>query len=139
MLILVGIIGAAYLHVLPVKSSSFPLYDKIGHFVLIGSAAALLHLAWRQKRVSLTLPRGRVVLIAAVSLVVGVLSTTEETAQLLSPYRSFDLNDLACNWAGALVLPFVAQWVVAQLRRREIRASFERRGPDMTSDTGFGR
>ncbi len=44
-IVLLTIIGLAYLGIVPVKVSVIPFYDTIGHFILLGSASYLGHKA----------------------------------------------------------------------------------------------
>ena len=94
-LTLLGITTAAYLRLIPTVLAQVPLYDVIGHFVLYGMAGYLAHRATHRRYVPLgrwQLPLG--------GLIVAACACVEESLQALSPVRSFDLKDLACNWLG---------------------------------------
>ncbi|MFH7030181.1 MAG: VanZ family protein [Heteroscytonema crispum UTEX LB 1556] len=87
--ILMTILISAYLKILPVKSSTIPFYDTIGHFILIGIAAFISHLALNKRRIiflSIAIPLA--------PLLVGFFTVSEELLQKLSPNRTFDLVDL---------------------------------------------
>lgn len=83
--------------------------DKLGHFVLIGGLAGLLEYSLRG-RLWRGLPLG--------SLLVAVGCTVEELTQAFIPSRSFDLLDLAANFAGICFFG----WVVRRfcLRREQL-------------------
>lgn len=69
--------------------------DKTGHVVLLllMSLVFMWMLSWRYFRVwRVRVYHGMVVAF--------VLITAEEFLQLMSPYRNFDLFDLACNYLG---------------------------------------
>lgn len=102
--ILMTISASAYLRILPVKSSVIPFYDTIGHFVLIGLAAFFGHLALNKRRINclnLSLP-------LAPSLA-ALCSIVDELLQRLSPYRTFDLTDLAADFVGILFFYWLAE------------------------------
>ena len=102
--ILMTISASAYLKILPVKSSTIPFYDTIGHFLLVGLAAFFGHLALNKRRINclnFSLP-------LAPSLVV-IFSIVDELLQRLSPNRSFDLTDLAANLVGILFFYWLAE------------------------------
>ena len=102
--ILMSISASAYLKILPVKSSTIPFYDTIGHFVLVGLASFFSHLALNKRRINclnISLPLGP-------SLVV-ICSIVDEFLQRLSPNRSFDLTDLAANLVGILFFYWLAE------------------------------
>jgi VanZ family protein len=102
--ILMTIIISAYLKILPVKSSTIPFYDTVGHFILIGIAAFLCHLALKKRRISylnLSLPLA--------SILVIILTVIEECLQTLSPYRTFDLIDLASDFCGIVLFTWLAE------------------------------
>lgn len=74
---------------------AYPGSDKIGHFILIGASAGLLNLALGRRTVRFF---GRGWLLGSVSLV--IFCTLEEISQHGLPARSFDLLDLAGDYAG---------------------------------------
>jgi hypothetical protein len=76
---------------------SFPLGDKISHFVLMGMMSALANLA----------ARGRPVRFGSVSfgvgtLIVAIVVVAEEISQIWVPGRTFDLFDLVADFLGIL-------------------------------------
>lgn len=102
--ILMIIIISAYLKILPVKSSTIPFYDTLGDFILIGIAAFLSHLALKKRRISylnISLPLA--------PILVMILTVTEECLQILSPYRTFDLIDLASDFCGIVLFTWLAE------------------------------
>jgi VanZ family protein len=102
--ILMAIIISAYLKILPVKSSTIPFYDTVGHFILIGIAAFLSHLALNKRRISylnISLPLAPILVI--------LFTVTEECLQILSPYRIFDLIDLASDFCGVVLFTWLAE------------------------------
>ena len=66
-------------------------WDKVIHLVGVGILAALLDLWWRGRSLG-PIPW-------AIALVVGLFAL-DETLQALSPWRTFDLVDLAANTVG---------------------------------------
>jgi len=86
-----------------------PGSDKIGHFVLIGGTAFLLNLALGLREVRWL---GRGWLLG--SVLVGTVFTLEEISQLWLPARSFDLLDLAGDYAGILFFGWLARRVSRQ-------------------------
>jgi hypothetical protein len=81
-----------------------PGFDKIGHFMLIGSTAFLLNIAF-------SLRTWRVLgyrwLLGGT--LVAVAFTLEEISQLWFPSRTFDLLDLASDYAGILCFGWLAK------------------------------
>jgi hypothetical protein len=83
-----------------------PFGDKLGHFFLVGALAALLNYALRWR----SLTTGPMRLQLGGLLIAGLI-TLEETSQLWIATRSFDLADLAANYAGILCAERLArQW-----------------------------
>lgn len=80
--------------------------DKLGHFVLIGGMALFLNLALGLRE---TRWLGRRWLLG--SLIVGVVCVFEEISQFWFPSRSFDLLDLASDFAGILFFGWLARMV----------------------------
>jgi VanZ family protein len=99
-LFVAAVIAAADLDLLaPVYRfiSRHPGADKLGHFTLIGGMAFLLYRCVRA-------PKWRWVAPAALALAM----TIEELTQRYLPGRSFDLGDLAMNYAGIAVFTLLA-------------------------------
>jgi len=82
---------------------SIPGGDKCGHFVLMGGFAFLLNLSLscRVLRVA-----GRPFLLG--SMVAVTLITIEEYSQRFVAYRTFDLLDLAADYAGVILFSWLA-------------------------------
>lgn len=93
--ILIVIIGGAYARLVPVQIAVFPLYDKLGHFFLLGMAAYLGHRATGRRHVQLGALR-----LPLAPLLVALAAFAEECLQSVSPYRSFSMLDYACDLAG---------------------------------------
>ncbi len=102
--ILIVIIISAYLKILPVKSSTIPFYDTIGHCVLIGLAAFFGHLALNKRRFDIFL-----ISLPLAPILVGVFTFIEECLQKLSPNRTFDLMDLAADLVGIIIFTWLAE------------------------------
>jgi VanZ family protein len=90
----------AYLHILPTTLLRFPHSDKVLHFTLFGLVAFFAEL-WLEDRRWARLP---VAIVLPLSL-----AATEELAQTLSPHRTADLGDLACDLAGMSIA-----WLLAR-------------------------
>lgn len=97
---------SAYLRIIPVKSSIFPYYDTIGHFVLLGIATFLGHLALRKRKIYLS----RLSIPLAPILVV-ICCIIDELLQSLSPYRTASFSDLAADLVGIMVFYWLAEQV----------------------------
>ena len=76
----------------------------IGHFVLIGASAGLLNLALGLRTVRWF---GRAWLLGSVIIV--IFCTLEEISQHWLPARSFDLLDLAGDYAGIFCFGWLAK------------------------------
>lgn len=83
-----------------------PGSDKLGHFVLIGGSAGLLNLALGLRTVRWC---GRGWLLGSVIIV--IFCTLEEISQHWLPARSFDLLDLAGDYAGIFCFGWLAKRV----------------------------
>ena len=85
---------------------SVPGGDKTVHFVLGGTMALLLNLSLRAAHWRLgPLP------IQKGSVLVVLLGTLEEFSQLAVRHRSFDLEDLAWDYAGIAVFGQLGAWI----------------------------
>jgi polysaccharide biosynthesis protein VpsQ len=80
-----------------------PHADKVGHFLLMGLLSFLVNLAFSCKRMKV----GRAQLLTG-SLLVALVVTLEELSQIFLRYRSFDLTDLAFDYAGILLFGLLA-------------------------------
>ncbi|WP_193196608.1 VanZ family protein [Nostoc sp. MG11] len=102
--ILMSISISAYLKVIPSELSQFPYYDTILHFLLLGIAAYLSHLALNKRKVqflNISLPLA--------PLIVVFFCIIDETIQLFTPHRSFDLVDLAADLCGIVLFTWLAE------------------------------
>ncbi len=95
--ILLTIIVSAYLGIVPVKISAIPLYDTIGHFILLGIASYLGHKALGNRMINIgfccmSLPLA--------PILISIFALLEESLQVLSPLRSSTLSDFAANLIG---------------------------------------
>ena len=102
--ILATISLSAYMRILPVKSSTIPFYDTIGHFVLIGLAAFFGHLALNKRKIEVFK-----LAVPVAPVLTGICSIIDELLQRLSPYRTFDLTDLAADFVGILFFYLLAE------------------------------
>lgn len=97
----------AWLGALPIDIGSL---DKVGHLVMVGLLAALLDLWLRHKSLG---P------VPWAIVVIGGVSVIDECAQSLSPYRTFDLLDLACNVVGVVSLVTLGRVLRTRLARTQ--------------------
>ena len=103
-----GIVVAANLGIarpLFVAVGRVPAGDKICHFLLVGVLCFLVGTTlagiWAKSG-------NRVILTVIATFV--VLVTVDEFSQIWLAHRSFDLWDLACNYAGILVFGLLTIW-----------------------------
>ncbi|MBE9037093.1 VanZ family protein [aff. Roholtiella sp. LEGE 12411] len=102
--ILMSISISAYLKVIPTEIAQFPYYDTILHFLLLGIAAYLSHLALKKRKIqilNISLPLA--------PLIVIFFCIVDETIQLFTPHRSFDLVDLAADFCGIVLFTWLAE------------------------------
>ncbi|MEH2105607.1 VanZ family protein [Nostoc sp.] len=102
--ILMSISISAYLRIIPTKIAQIPYYDTILHFLLLGIAAYLGHLALNKRNIqifNISLPLA--------SLIVIFFCIVDEIIQLFTPYRSFDLVDLAADFCGIVLFTWLAE------------------------------
>lgn len=104
--ILMTICISAYLKMLPVKSSTIPFYDTVGHFILIGLAAFLGHLAMKKRKIMVG-----AIFFPLAPLLVSLFTLIEEVLQNLSPNRTFSLSDLAADLVGIVFFYWLAEKV----------------------------
>ena len=95
----------AYLKILPPQLA---VYDKLGHFILLGFASFLSHQALGRRMVGAI-----AFLIPLGPLLVTFFSLIDECLQILSSARSFSLIDLGANWIGI----WVFYWLGEKMRR----------------------
>ncbi|MGK7900582.1 MAG: VanZ family protein [Hormoscilla sp.] len=104
-LLLVGISVSAYLRILPPQLTA---HDKLGHFILLGTASFLSHQALGRKMIAtpvVKMPLGPVL--------ITILAFIDENTQVLSAARSYSMTDLAANWIGI----WVFYWIGEQVRK----------------------
>lgn len=78
---------------------AFPNGDKVGHFLLMGLAAFFINMALMDRTFYIgkfSLPYGPTIF--------AVLVTLEEISQQFFPNRTYSLEDLACSFAGIIIL-----------------------------------
>lgn len=84
----------------------FPFGDKIGHFVLTGTLSFLINSTLKARRIKIgtvNFPLG--------DLIVAAIVTLEECSQIFVRGRSFDLVDLAADYAGIFIFGEIARRV----------------------------
>jgi len=89
--------------------AKIPYSDKVMHFFLIGGFAFFMNLLLRNRKVS----TGKWAILLG-STFVFVLMTIEEFSQMFVSTRSFDLLDLACNYAGIFLIGGLSKKVKVQ-------------------------
>jgi len=102
--ILMSISISAYLKIIPVELSQFPYFDTIMHFLLLGIAAYLGHLALNKRKIeifNISLP--------LTPFIVIFFCIIDEILQLFSPHRSFDLVDLVADLCGVILFTWLAE------------------------------
>ncbi len=92
-----------------------PLYDSIGHFFLFGILGLIAHYAFKRRRV---LVFGRNVPLGITLAIVYAIF--DESLQVLSHNRTFDLGDLFFGVLGIVVFTSAA-WVVRNWKRIDIK------------------
>jgi undecaprenyl-diphosphatase len=96
----------AYLNLIPWRYLSWPFADKVFHALLFGAITLWLNLWLRGRAMRL----GPCALPIAVALPFAV-ALVEECLQAFSPYRTFDMFDLSCDFIGMTA----AWWLSNQL------------------------
>jgi len=102
--ILMSISISACLKIVPTEISQLPYSDTILHFLLLGIAAYLGHLALNKRKFqifNISLP--------LTPFIVIFFCIVDEIIQLFSPYRSFDLVDLAAELCGIVLFTWLAE------------------------------
>ena len=89
----------------------FPWGDKLGHLLIMGSLSFVVVLGFASRRQPL-----RAAGLCVVVLLLAV--TVDEVLQIWIPSRSFDLADLACNYAGILLFGAAAAALVRWRAKR---------------------
>lgn len=100
-------VGAlAYNNSIPKEIKEIPFYDSIGHFVLFGFLGLIAHYAFRRKRIPLfgrNVPLGPTLAVA--------YAFFDESLQVFSSNRSFDLGDLFFGVLGIFSFISIASFV----------------------------
>ena len=102
--ILMSISISAYLKIIPVEISQFPYYDTILHFLLLGTAAYLSHLALNKRKIKILN-----IYLPVAPLIVSFFCVVDEIIQLFVPVRSFDLVELAADLCGVVLFTWLAE------------------------------
>lgn len=87
-------------------SGGIPYFDKIAHFFLMGGFSFAVNLLLKAK--DLALWKFRFLLG---TLIVLLIVTVEEVSQIFVLGRSFDLGDLAADYAGILIFGELARFI----------------------------
>ncbi|WP_311774896.1 VanZ family protein [Nostoc sp. 2RC] len=95
---------SAYLKIIPVELPQFPYFDTIMHFLLLGIAAYLGHLALNKRKIEIFK-----ISLPLTPFIVIFFCIVDEIIQLLTPHRSFDLVDLAADFFGVVLFTFLAE------------------------------
>lgn len=102
--ILMSISVSAYLKIIPTEISQFPYYDTVLHFLLLGIAGFLSHLALNKRKIQLLN-----IYLPLAPLIVIFFCLVDEMIQFFVPYRSFDLVDLAADLCGIFLFTWLAE------------------------------
>lgn len=117
--LLVTIVAAADRGALPLDLvARLPGGDKAGHFLVMGTLALLVNLAFAAGNGFAVLKR---------CSLVAVVVTLEEISQVAFRYRHFEPADLAADLAGITVFGLLAAFLLARGRRAERRPRREAR------------
>lgn len=90
-----------------------PGADKTGHFVLMGTLALLIVLAFSDSRI-----RGHRLGALGCLIAVAAVVTLDEFSQSFLPRRTVDVNDLLASYAGIFAFGLAAI-AIQRLRRRK--------------------
>ena len=96
-----------------VSDTDVSLVTSLAHFAEFGCFTILAALTFRE---TLGVWRG----LAAAAVAAIVFAVVTEMLQLPLPYRSFDVRDLYCDWAGAATAVLVLS---VAYRRAEVRSA----------------
>lgn len=97
----------AYLKYIPTQVKSIPYYDSIGHFMLFGLLGFFAEMAFqglKKKMFGITLPVG--------SILIASYAFIDESLQVFSPNRTFDLHDLALGLLGILFFYWISRMIL---------------------------
>lgn len=104
---IVFVSALAYFKYIPTQVNSIPYYDSIGHFMLFGLLGFFAEMAFqglKKKIFGITLPVG--------SILVASYAFIDESLQVFSPNRTFDLHDLVLGLFGILFFYWVSRCVL---------------------------
>ncbi len=90
-----------------------PYGDKISHFILMGLLSFAVNLLFQGGQFRW----GRLQLLKG-SLIVAIVVTLEEISQLFIQYRTFDLVDLAFDYAGIFLFGQLAYYLIKRRARK---------------------
>jgi VanZ family protein len=107
-IILVSVL--AYLQILPTQYKHIPHYDSIGHFMLFGILSFLAHIALDRKHFAIGLIK-----IPAASTLVACYAIVDESLQLFSSVRTFDLWDLFFGVLGIVSFYIIDRLVISRI------------------------
>jgi polysaccharide biosynthesis protein VpsQ len=102
--ILFAISSSAYLRIIPTELARFPHYDTILHFLLLGIAAYLSHLALNKRQLHILSTA-----IPMAPFIVFFFCVLDEVIQKFVPYRSADIIDLIADVCGIIVFTHLAE------------------------------
>ena len=116
--LIVAIDAGAYTGLLPHEVQGLPGFDKLMHFLLVGTFGALLDASFGHR------PIVRVPWVPRIGPGIALtLAGIEEFAQRFSPRRSSSWGDLIANYSGILILSWaVKRLTMARLARQEAEA-----------------
>ena len=108
----------AYIGIIPTKFTTYPQTDKIGHFILVGLAAFLLHKVLNKKKIIKNK-------IALGPLLIIIAFAIDEYAQLFSANRSCNIYDFMANVSGVIFFMLIEKrwpeigptWAIEKLQR----------------------
>ena len=104
----------AYNKLIPTEIKMVPHYDSIGHFVLFGCLGLVAHYAFNPKRVSLF---GTLVPLGPLLAILYAL--VDESLQVFSDNRTFDLGDLFFGVAGIVFFVTLA-WFIRNPQSKDV-------------------
>ncbi|BAZ42553.1 hypothetical protein NIES4101_85220 [Calothrix sp. NIES-4101] len=102
--ILFAISMSAYLKIIPTEIARFPYYDTILHFLLLGIAAYLSHLALNKRQLHILNTA-----LPLAPLIVFLFCIIDEIIQKYTPHRSADMIDLAADICGIILFTWLAE------------------------------
>ncbi len=106
---------SAYLRVIPTEISRFPYYDTVLHFLLLGIAAYLSHLALNKRQFNIFN-----IQLPLAPFIVFFFCIIDEIIQKFSPHRSADWVDLTADLCGIILFTFLAQKTPTHQSNRKI-------------------